>query len=76
MKVILSVSAILIGLYNLITKNFTYIYFNYLILSLLLLVIGVEETKKDKKQPRNIVYFLAALAIFLVFFHFINLSLL
>ena len=50
LRYILSITAIAIAVYGLITINYEYSPLMILILSLVMLVMGLEEFRKDKKS--------------------------
>ncbi|MGE7942702.1 DUF3953 domain-containing protein [Lysinibacillus xylanilyticus] len=64
-QIILTVFIIMIGIYCIISKDFTLLPLSQVVLALTLTIIGIREWKKAKKTYVSILYF--GVAIFILF---------
>ncbi len=68
-KAILSITVFLLGAYSLLTKNFAYQNLSMFCAGLLVITIGIEESKKGKNRGWTLLSFAAAIMLGLALIH-------
>ena len=68
-KAILSITVFLLGAYSLLTKNFAYQNLSMFWAGLLVITIGIEESKKGKNRGWTLLSFAAAIMLGLALIH-------